>query len=288
MTSTGVTLEPIRRVMTGANAMSPSSSVAPDNTLPRMPTRVVAIVQRAPQPLGMYPTAARNQYDHTTLDTSATMLELRRVSVEDDRSETIGPSSHGASHAAARPKPELPSYLHLLHDYNSGILDCFDDVHSCAESSMCLCCMLAREYNMLQAREADVDCMCCSTMLIFSAFICIPGAATGLGMVYVRSLARDRLDLRDASACTDVFAGCLCQPCSASQVYREMSMRRVWPGAYFRDEPYQPKADLLHADMPSSLRTPHPPSMSQPLDASQLQLSGFVVNPLAVGPRQDP
>ena len=110
--------------------------------------------------------------------------------------------------------------------FQTGLFDCCEDTSSCFEGCFCHWCLAARLYNMATTLKPDVGWFCCCIMFL--------GDAAGLcgsriGACYARSEARDKFGIQGADLCENLKAIC-CPYCSTCQVYREMSLRRFWPG----------------------------------------------------------
>lgn len=165
-----------------------------------------------------------------------------------DRSLSVGCRSGSSSIPPLRPR------------YTTGVLDVCDDPRSSAEAVLCSCCLVARMYNMLWQQQPTVDMTCCAVMACFS--LCplpLPCTSVACGTAYVRGMAIDRMDLVEESSVTVCLMSFVCLPCSIAQLYRELSLRRLWPGSIFSNErPY-----LKITSSPGALAARLPPVMGR-------------------------
>jgi Cys-rich protein (TIGR01571 family) len=140
--------------------------------------------------------------------------------------------------------------------YTTGLLDVCSDPRSSAEAVFCSCCLVARMYNMLWQREPTVDTPCCTLMTCFALCPLPPCASVACGTAYVRAMALDRLDLADENSVVDCLISFFCLPCSIAQLYRELSLRRLWPGSMCSNERPCLSASLSGASASLAMRLP--------------------------------
>ncbi|CUE71947.1 ama1 protein, putative [Bodo saltans] len=127
--------------------------------------------------------------------------------------------------------------LFIPDDYNTGLWGCFSDCNSCLDGFFCSYCLVSAEYSMLEYRRPGVDwLLCCG---LFLADIATAGIA-GLGAsIITRSSSNVLFGLKKDSDLTSCLKACCCPACSACQVYREMSIRYLWPGGLCVSQPFQ-------------------------------------------------
>lgn len=116
-----------------------------------------------------------------------------------------------------------------LATYNTGVCDCFDDGSSCFEAWCCPWCFVSQQYNMLTARQRGMNTAMCAGSL-FCDLCFTGGLALFISSCIVRSTARAELQLTEQGACGDCCVVFWCRACSDCQVYRELSLRNMWPG----------------------------------------------------------
>jgi Cys-rich protein (TIGR01571 family) len=112
--------------------------------------------------------------------------------------------------------------------YNTDILDCCEDGASCCDVLFCPWCMNAQLYNAITTGERNTmhKGMCVATMALDLFMV---GFAFMMASYCTRQQLKAKYALRDnADGCC--IQGCLCAPCSACQLYRELSLRHEWPG----------------------------------------------------------
>jgi Cys-rich protein (TIGR01571 family) len=107
--------------------------------------------------------------------------------------------------------------------FNTGLCDCFNDFNSVLDTYCCTYCIIAREYNMVANGVRDFNCMCC-----FGMFLC-GGLGLLAGSFLTRTKAVERLMIQE-DGCTVCLYSVFCLGCSTCQIYRELSMRGMWPG----------------------------------------------------------
>lgn len=163
------------------------------------------------------------------------------------------------------PRKKVNPFVRRSQAYNTSIFSCLDDKSSCVEGTFCFCCFVSQEYNMLIRQDRSIDFLFCSLMLLGAACFA-PCVSTGIGTAVMRSIAKDRLNLLEENQCVEWVLGCCCQQCSACQVYREMSIRNVWPGGVCITAPYKPT-------LAAALTSPSPPSMTSPRTQAGTQSS---------------
>ncbi|CUG15342.1 ama1 protein, putative [Bodo saltans] len=113
------------------------------------------------------------------------------------------------------------------NNFNSGLLSCTDDRDSCLDGAFCPWCQISTQYNMFQNREMG------NLPHIFIPLFVLDYVSGGLVLSCVSVMMRNRarrtfsLEETDMDSCCKAFC---CSQCSICQVYREMSIRRHWPG----------------------------------------------------------
>lgn len=122
-------------------------------------------------------------------------------------------------------------------DYNTGLCSCFSDCNSCLDGAFCAYCLISAEYSMLEYRRPGVDwLLCCG---LFLADIATAGIAGFVASIMTRSSANALFGLRKDSDLVSCCKACCFPGCSTCQVYREMSIRYLWPGGLCVNQPYQ-------------------------------------------------
>ncbi|CUE71943.1 ama1 protein, putative [Bodo saltans] len=122
-------------------------------------------------------------------------------------------------------------------DYNTGLCSCFSDCNSCLDGFFCPYCTISAEYSMLEYRRPGVDwLLCCG---LFWADVITMGIAGLISVIMTRSSANALFGLRQDSDLISCCKACCCASCSTCQVYREMSIRYLWPGGLCVSLPYQ-------------------------------------------------
>ncbi|CUG15458.1 transmembrane protein, putative [Bodo saltans] len=150
------------------------------------------------------------------------------------------------------------SLLFLHDDFNSGLYACFDDQPSCMDGFFCPCCAVSAQYNMLKHRKAGVLAHVYLPLFILGFFTW--GLALSCFSVVTRNMLRRGFLLSqesEASSCCKAFC---CPHCSICQVYREMSMRHVWPDGVCSDAPYVKRGLVLPPPNPDRMGNPTPSS----------------------------
>ncbi|CUG15390.1 Hypothetical protein, putative [Bodo saltans] len=115
-------------------------------------------------------------------------------------------------------------------DFNTELFDCLDDQPSCMGAFCCPFFAVRAQYDMIRDHTANSNNMCC--IHIRSSLVRVLLFVMGLPFftVVTRSQARERFHLTQETHLETFAAALLCLPCSISQVYRELSIRHMWPG----------------------------------------------------------
>uniref|UniRef100_A0A8C5G1B1 Uncharacterized protein n=1 Tax=Gouania willdenowi TaxID=441366 RepID=A0A8C5G1B1_GOUWI len=112
-----------------------------------------------------------------------------------------------------------------LIDWNTGLLDCFEDVSTCCYGFWCCPCLACT----VSGRFGENTCLpLCDiiTPAVFSA--CgIPLFAPPAGIT-MRASMRNRYGIK-GSLCKDIATGCFCTWCSWCQMHRELKERKKVP-----------------------------------------------------------
>jgi Cys-rich protein (TIGR01571 family) len=125
----------------------------------------------------------------------------------------------------------------ITDDYNTGLCSCLSDCNSCLDGLFCSYCLVSAEYSMLEYRRPGVDWLLCCGLLL--ADIATAGIA-GLGAsIITRNSSNVLFGLRKDSELQSCLKACCCPACSTCQVYREMSIRYLWPGGLCVSQPFQ-------------------------------------------------
>jgi Cys-rich protein (TIGR01571 family) len=143
------------------------------------------------------------------------------------------------------------SLLFLHNDYNSGLFGCFDDQPSCFDGFFCPCCALSAQYNMLKHRQTGMLAHVWVPLSIVNFFTW--GLAVSCFSVVTRNMLRRGFSLSEETELDGCCKACFCAPCSICQVYREMSMRQVWPDGVCVDAPYTKRGLVLAAPNPDRM-----------------------------------
>jgi Cys-rich protein (TIGR01571 family) len=154
----------------------------------------------------------------------------------------------------------------LFHpnDFNTGLFDCLLDPESSLEGLFCPWCTTSSSYHMLARNHRSMDFgMCCITA--FLDFF-LWGVAHGVAACITRAKLRARFQFAQSDDFCDRLLGFFFSPCSACQVYRELSIRSLWPGGILIEGPYIKSGLVLpqHQTMMAPMFPP-PPSYQQPV-----------------------
>jgi Cys-rich protein (TIGR01571 family) len=123
------------------------------------------------------------------------------------------------------------------NQFNTGLCDCTDDGSSCVECVFCPWCMTSQSYSMIDTNRPAIDvCMCCTTLLLDVALFA--GSAFAIAACMTRRKLNSRFQIAQADECGECLKGLFCPACSACQVYRELSIRQLWPGGMCVRGPY--------------------------------------------------
>lgn len=156
-----------------------------------------------------------------------------------------------------------------VNNFNTDLFDCFEDFASCMDVTLCLSCHISAQYHMLRHHQPWVD-MTLAIPLCMANIVCL-GTPTSCFAIHTRKLARGRMHLFHESGHEGCCIACWCAPCSFCQVYREMSLRNMWPGGVLVDTPYcKPGLNMSVTAPPSPLRMSEAPSWDQHPDADHL------------------
>jgi Cys-rich protein (TIGR01571 family) len=137
-----------------------------------------------------------------------------------------------------------------VNNFNTDLFDCCEDFASCMDVTLCLACHISAQYHMLRHQQPRVD-MTLAIPLCMANIVCL-GSPTSCFAIHTRSLARARMHLFHESGHEGCCIACWCAPCSFCQVYREMSIRHMWPGGVLVDVPYCKPGLIMSATAPPS------------------------------------
>jgi Cys-rich protein (TIGR01571 family) len=125
------------------------------------------------------------------------------------------------------------------NDYNTRLGDCCEgECTSCLDAWCCTYCQVAAQYNMLSTRQRGFSgCMVAGLLCLD---VCVTfGCALHVCAVHTRVAAKKELNLKMETTCETYMKGCCCLCCSVGQVYRELSIRHMWPGGVCVEGPYK-------------------------------------------------
>ena len=124
--------------------------------------------------------------------------------------------------------------------WSTGLCHCMDDMDSTVETIFCGRCQLSRQYNQITTGVNQIEPWTFVGSLVTDVLLGMPITATMFSW-YLRNRIRGRYQIAG-----DDFNDCLvaifCNPCSACQVYREMSIRGDWPAGCCIHRPFQLRA----------------------------------------------
>ncbi|XP_039891148.1 cornifelin-like isoform X3 [Simochromis diagramma] len=112
-----------------------------------------------------------------------------------------------------------------LTDWDSGLLDCFEDARTCCYGFWCCPCLACT----VSGRFGENNCLplcdiCVSGVLAaFGIPVCVPPA-----VLSVRAAMRNRYGIK-GSLCKDIAISCFCEWCSWCQMHRELRHRKKTP-----------------------------------------------------------
>lgn len=122
--------------------------------------------------------------------------------------------------------------------FNTGLCDWHLDATSCLDGVCCPWCEVARQYNMIAHEVRDTHTLMCCGLLFCDLFLTF-GLSVTIGEVVVRAESRHKLGITSESGCGSCMRAFCCGPCSTCQVYRELSMRGMWPGGVCSSAPFK-------------------------------------------------
>ena len=170
-----------------------------------------------------------------------------------------------------------------MTQFNTTLCECTLDGTSCIQGFFCPWCTTAQNYNMLVLNQPSMDtCMCLVTACI-DIGCGTGGLAHGVAAVMTRNRARARFGITPDEGCCEVIKGFCCSPCSDCQVYRELSVRGLWPGGICVSTPFVKAGLVLPPMQTMDPRNPHAqpllpfPVHAQPLQAYPVQ--GYPTQP---------
>uniref|UniRef100_A0A3Q0S432 Plac8 onzin related protein 2 n=1 Tax=Amphilophus citrinellus TaxID=61819 RepID=A0A3Q0S432_AMPCI len=99
-----------------------------------------------------------------------------------------------------------------LTDWDSGLLDCFEDASTCCYGFWCGPCLACT----VSGRFGENNCL---PLCDIFCGVPIPPAALS-----VRAAMRNRYGIK-GSLCNDIFVSCCCASCSWCQMHRELKHR---------------------------------------------------------------
>uniref|UniRef100_A0A3Q0S6W5 Plac8 onzin related protein 2 n=1 Tax=Amphilophus citrinellus TaxID=61819 RepID=A0A3Q0S6W5_AMPCI len=103
-----------------------------------------------------------------------------------------------------------------LTDWDSGLLDCFEDASTCCYGFWCGPCLACT----VSGRFGENNCL---PLCDIFCGVPIPPAALS-----VRAAMRNRYGIK-GSLCNDIFVSCCCASCSWCQMHRELKHRKKNP-----------------------------------------------------------
>ncbi|XP_026003426.1 cornifelin-like [Astatotilapia calliptera] len=112
-----------------------------------------------------------------------------------------------------------------LIDWDSGLLDCFEDASTCCYGfwcGPCLTCTVAGRFGENNCLPL-CDICCCVVSAVFGLPIFPPPAVLSL-----RAAMRNRYGIK-GSLCKDIAISCCCATCSWCQMHRELKHRKQAP-----------------------------------------------------------
>ncbi|CAJ1060996.1 placenta-specific gene 8 protein-like%2C partial [Xyrichtys novacula] len=112
-----------------------------------------------------------------------------------------------------------------LVDWDSGLLDCFEEASTCCYGFWCLPCLACT----VSGRLGENRCLPLCDMCGFGALsLCgIPMFVPPAGLA-VRAALRNRYGIK-GSLCKDIFVACCCGTCNWCQMHRELKHRKKKP-----------------------------------------------------------
>eukprot|EP00744_Colponema_vietnamica_P022104 GILI01031701.1.p1 GENE.GILI01031701.1~~GILI01031701.1.p1 ORF type:complete len:205 (-),score=16.80 GILI01031701.1:158-772(-) len=118
--------------------------------------------------------------------------------------------------------------------WTSNLCDCCDDPTSYCEVVFCRPCQVSAQHGMIMQGKVGVDPLCCAGMMCVDAVFWVWAVVSGGCSVKLVS-CRNRSEIRkrfgiEGTDCEDCLVSCFCFTCGASQQYREMCYRGMWPG----------------------------------------------------------
>lgn len=150
-------------------------------------------------------------------------------------------------------------------DYNTGLCDCCMDCCSSVDASYCIVCQLARQHHAITTKTSGMDTCRCILYSCFYPFIPFFACC-------VRQSLNDTFKIQE-SGCATCMISLYCYQCSISQMYRELSIRGVWPGGCCVSAPF------VHPTIPTQ------PLQQGPQNQTVVVLShGNVASPYVVQP----
>lgn len=127
----------------------------------------------------------------------------------------------------------------VADDYNTGLGDCCEGgCSSFLDAWCCTYCQVSAQYNMLTNRQKGVNGLMAAGLCCLDAWLTC-GCALHFFAVHTRVLARKELNVKKETTCEMYMKGCFCTCCSVGQVYRELSIRHLWPGGVCVEGPYR-------------------------------------------------
>ena len=121
--------------------------------------------------------------------------------------------------------------------WSTGLCSCMDDMDSTVETIFCGRCQLSRQYNQITTGVNQIEPWTFVGSLVTDVLLGMPITATMFSW-YLRNRIRGRYQIAGDDF-NDCMISLFCTPCSACQVYREMSIRGEWPAGCCIHQPFQ-------------------------------------------------
>ena len=134
-------------------------------------------------------------------------------------------------------QPQHPQPLMMAPGltFSSPLCDCMKDIPSCVDAFFCPWCTVASQHDMLAFNRVHMNPLVCGMTLLLDMTITY-GIAVSFMTAITRGHVRERYGLQG-----DVFTDCVvsfcCNPCTVSQMTREMALRGQWPGGVCANRP---------------------------------------------------
>lgn len=112
-----------------------------------------------------------------------------------------------------------------LVEWETGLLDCFEEASTCCYGFWCAPCLTCTVSGRFGENTCLPLCDICSnvTTLYYGISLCAPPAALSM-----RAAMRNRYGIK-GSLCEDIAISCFCRWCSWCQMHRELKHRKKTP-----------------------------------------------------------